>query len=294
MTALSANVRGAALMVASMAGFAINDALVKTLADTMPVYQVMFLRGLFASAFLFLLAWRAGALWPTVTPADHKRIIWRTLSEIGATSFFLSAVFNMPLANATAILQTLPLAVTLGAAIFLREQVGWRRYSAILVGFAGVLIIFRPGTEGFNAYSVSALVAVAFIVVRDLTTRGLSTGVPSLFVALVSAIAITVAGGLASLTLEWRPVGTNDLIRPGCAAVFLIGGYLFAVMTMRVGEISFVSPFRYTVLLWAMLLGYLVFGEEPDAWMLTGSTIVVAMGIYTFYRERKVASATEH
>ena len=294
MRALSANVRGAALMVASMAGFAINDALVKTLADTMPVYQVMFLRGLFASAFLILLAWQAGALWPTVAPADRKRIIWRTLSEIGATSCFLSAVFNMPLANATAILQTLPLAVTLGAAIFLREQVGWRRYSAILVGFAGVLIIFRPGTEGFNAYSVSALVAVAFIVVRDLTTRGLSTSVPSLFVALVSAIAITVAGGLASLTLEWRPVGTNDLIRPGCAAVFLIGGYLFAVMTMRVGEISFVSPFRYTVLLWAMLLGYFVFGEEPDAWMLTGSTIVVAMGIYTFYRERKVASATEH
>ncbi len=294
MRALSANVRGAALMVASMAGFAINDALVKTLADTLPVYQVMFLRGLFASAFLILLAWQAGALWPTVAPADRKRIIWRTLSEIGATSCFLSAVFNMPLANATAILQTLPLAVTLGAAIFLREQVGWRRYSAILVGFAGVLIIFRPGTEGFNAYSVSALVAVAFIVVRDLTTRGLSTGVPSLFVALVSAIAITVAGGLASLTFEWRPVGTNDLIRPGCAAVFLIGGYLFAVMTMRVGEISFVSPFRYTVLLWAMLLGYFVFGEEPDAWMLTGSTIVVAMGIYTFYRERKVASATEH
>jgi len=294
MRALSANVRGAALMVASMASFAINDALVKTLADTMPVYQVMFLRGLFASAFLILLAGQAGALWPTVAPADRKRIIWRTLSEIGATSCFLSAVFNMPLANATAILRTLPLAVTLGAAIFLRERVGWRRYSAILVGFAGVLIIFRPGTEGFNAYSVSALVAVAFIVVRDLTTRGLSTGVPSLFVALVSAIAITVAGGLASLTLEWRPVGTNDLIRPGCAAVFLIGGYLFAVMTMRVGEISFVSPFRYTVLLWAMLLGYFVFGEEPDAWMLTGSTIVVAMGIYTFYRERKVASATEH
>ena len=294
MRALSANVRGAALMVASMAGFAINDALVKTLADTMPVYQVMFLRGLFASAFLILFAWQARALWPTVAPADRKRIIWRTLSEIGATSCFLSAVFNMPLANATAILQTLPLAVTLGAAIFLREQVGWRRYSAILVGFAGVLIIFRPGTEGFNAYSVSALVAVAFIVMRDLTTRGLSTGVPSLFVALVSAIAVTVAGGLASLTLEWRPVGTNDLIQPGCAAVFLIGGYLFAVMTMRVGEISFVSPFRYTVLLWAMLLGYFVFGEEPDAWMLTVSTIVVAMGIYTFYRERKVASATEH
>jgi drug/metabolite transporter (DMT)-like permease len=194
MKALSANVRGAALMVASMAGFAINDALVKTLADTMPVYQVMFLRGLFASAFLILLALQAGALWPTVAPADRKRIIWRTLSEIGATSCFLSAVFNMPLANATAILQTLPLAVTLGAAIFLREQVGWRRYSAILVGFAGVLIIFRPGIEGFNAYSVSALVAVAFIVVRDLTTRGLSTGVPSLFVALVSAIAITVGG----------------------------------------------------------------------------------------------------
>ena len=209
----------------------------------------MFLRGLFASAFLILIAWRAGALRPTVAPTDRKRIIWPTFSEIGATSCFISVVFNMPLANATAILQTLPLAVTLGVAIFLREQMAWRRYSATLERFAGVFLIFRPGTEGFDGYSVSALVAVALIVVRNLTTRGLSTGVPSLFVALISAIAITVAGGLASLTLEWRPIEANDLIRPGCATIFLIGGYLFAVMTMRVGEISFVSPFRYTVLI---------------------------------------------
>ena len=289
MAPLSDNVRGAALMAASMAGFAINDALVKTLAGALPVYQVMFLRGLFASAFLALLAWRAGALWPTVEPADRSRLIWRTTAEIGATSCFLTALFHMPLANATAILQALPLAVTLGAAIFLREAVGWRRYSAILIGFLGVLIIVRPGAEGFNVYAISALAAVAFIVVRDLTTRRLTTGVPSLFVALASAVAITGAGGLASLGLEWRSVGGDEVIRLGFAAVFLIGGYLFAVMTMRVGDISFISPFRYTVLLWAIMLGFFVFGEVPDTWTLVGSTVVVIMGIYTFYRERKLA-----
>jgi drug/metabolite transporter (DMT)-like permease len=194
----------------------------------------------------------------------------------------------MQLANATAILQALPLAVTLAAAIFLREAVGWRRYLAIMVGFAGVMIIVRPGSEGFNAYSLWALGAVVFIVLRDLATRRLSVHVPSIFVAFLASVAVTITGAVLSPILAWKAVGVGDIQLLGGAALFLVIAYLFGIMTMRVGDISFVSPFRYTSLIWAIILGFAVFGDIPDSWTLLGSAIVVLMGIYTFYRERKM------
>jgi drug/metabolite transporter (DMT)-like permease len=193
----------------------------------------------------------------------------------------------MPIANATAILLVMPLAVTLAGAVVLGERVGWRRYSAIVVGFVGVLIIVRPGGEGFNAYSLSALAAVGFLVVRDLVTRRFAAGVPSVFVALATAVAITVLGALVSLAGAWAPLAAGDVAVLAAAACCLIVGYLFGIMTMRVGEIGFVSPFRYTVLIWALILGAVVFGEIPDALTLLGGALVVATGLYTFQRERR-------
>jgi drug/metabolite transporter (DMT)-like permease len=194
----------------------------------------------------------------------------------------------MPIANATAILQALPLVVTLASAIFLKEAVGWRRYTAIMVGFIGVLIVVRPGSNGFNSYSFWALVAVLFITVRDLFTRKLSSGVPSLYAAVTAAFGITVAAGLLSPTMEWRPVSSEHLWMLVVAACFLVVGYIFGIMTMRVGDISFASPFRYTNLIWAIVIGFIVFGDPLDSATLTGGTIIVVMGIYTFYRERQL------
>lgn len=288
MLKVSDNIRGAALMAASMAGFVLNDAIVKLLAGNLSLFQVMFLRGLFATALLGLIAWYTKSLFPVVQKADWRLLSFRLVGEVGATLCYLTALFNMPLANATSILQSLPLAVTLGAALFLREHVGWRRYLAILVGFSGVLIIVRPGSAGFDAYSLWALAAVAFIVLRDLTTRRLPVHVPSIFVAFLASSATTVSGLVLSPVLDWQPVGASELKLLGVAAMFLIFGYLFGVMAMRVGEISFISPFRYTALIWAIILGAVVFGEIPDSWTLFGSAIVVLMGIYTFYRERKI------
>jgi S-adenosylmethionine uptake transporter len=196
----------------------------------------------------------------------------------------------MPIANATAILLVMPLAVTLAGAVFLGERVGWRRYTAIIVGFAGVLVIVRPGGAGFNAYALSALAAVGFLVVRDLVTRRFATGVPSVFVALATAVAITVLGALVTLFGRWVPLAGADALVLAAAAVCLVVGYLFGVMTMRVGEIGFVSPFRYTVLIWALLLGAVVFGEIPDALTFVGSVLVVGTGLYTFHRERRPGS----
>ena len=288
MLKVSDNFRGAGLMAASMAAYVLNDVIVILVSGSLSIFQVMFLRGLFATALLGLIAWRRKAIFPALMKADWRLMVLRLVGEVGATMCFLTALFHMPLANATAILQALPLAVTLAAAMFLREAVGWRRYLAIMVGFAGVMIIVRPGSEGFNAYSLSALAAVVFIVLRDLATRRLSVHVPSIFVAFLASVVITGTGAALSPIMAWKPVGVGELQLLGGAALFLVFAYLFGIMTMRVGDISFVSPFRYTNLIWAIILGYVVFGDIPDTWTLLGSAIVVLMGIYTFYRERKM------
>lgn len=283
---LSDNVRGALFMSISMAGFALNDALIKLISAELDLFQIIFLRGIFVSLMMGLLLRQRGGLFYMPSRRDAGIMTLRAAGEIGGTLCFLTALFNMPIANATAILQALPLAVTLAAALFLGEKVGWRRYTAITLGFSGVLIIVRPGSEGFNAYALWVVAAVGFIVLRDLSTRRLSSGIPSAYVALSSSIAITAVGGLLSLTVPWQPVSAGALALLAGAAGFLFFGYLFAVMTMRVGEVSFVSPFRYSVLIWAIVLGLVFFGEVPDGWTLLGSLIVVGMGIYSFYRER--------
>ena len=284
----SDNFRGAALMAASMAFFVINDSLVKLASDNLGLFQIILLRGLMASALLALVALKRKSIFPILNRSDWKILTFRLIGEVGATLCYLTALFNIPIANATAILAALPLAVTLAAAVFMGEPVGWRRYLAIMVGFAGVLIIVRPGSEGFNAYSIWALGAVGFVVLRDLSTRLLSAHVSSIFVSLLTSIAITVTGGVMSLFLVWEPVGAVEIRLLAAAAMLMVFAYLTSVMTMRVGEISFVSPFRYTALIWAIGLGVLIFGDTPDSWTLLGSAIIVSMGIYTFYREKKI------
>ncbi len=289
MSPLSDNARGALLMVASMAGFSLNDALIKLVSGEMGLFQAILLRGLMASALLGGLAWAQGALAPRIAPPDRPLIALRTLMEVGATTCFLTALFAMPIANATAILQMLPLTTTLGAALFLRERVGWRRWSAIGVGFAGMLVIVRPGMAGFDAASLWALAAVGFVTVRDLVTRRFSKGAPSVFVAFLTAIAITAAGAVGAAFGTWAPVSAHAASALAGAAGFLLIGYLTAVMTMRVGEIGVVAPFRYTILIWATALGWLLFDETPDAFTFIGAAIVAGAGLYTFRRQRRVA-----
>ncbi len=281
------NVHGALFMMASMAGYVLNDTMIKLVSANLELFQAVFLRGIMATIFLGLLAWYKNALTYRPEPRELKLIAWRTFAEISATFCFLTALFNMPLANATAILQSLPLSVTLAASIFLGHKVGWRRYSAILIGFAGVMIIVRPGTEGFNAYSLWALAAVAFVTLRDLLSHKLTSSTPSIFVALLTSASVMILAGLASTTQEWREVSPQLALYLAASAGFILIGYVASIAAMRHGDISFVSPFRYTVLIWALLLGLFVFGDIPDVITIMGSLIVVGTGIYTFYRERR-------
>lgn len=289
MAILSDNARGAILMMASMIAFTLNDTCFKALSDELPLFQALLIRGVVTMVLLFGIAWGMGALRLRLPKADWGFIAIRTVAEIGAAYFFLTALFNMEIANVTAILQALPLTVTLAGAVFLGEAVGWRRLLAILVGFVGVMLIVRPGPDGFNSYAVYALIAVAFVTMRDLASRRLSKNVPSLVVALAAAAGVTLFAAIGTFSEQWVPVSELAALQLMGASFFIIGGYLFSVMVMRVGDIGFVAPFRYTGLLWALIMGFFVFGDWPDPITLLGGAIVVATGIFTFYRERKLA-----
>ena len=284
--AISPNMRGALFMSLSMAGFTFNDSIVKLLTNDMNVAQVILLRGAVASLLIYLLARQRRALRPLRILLDPWVAI-RVIGELGGTLTFLVGLSHIPLANASAILQALPLAVTMAAALFLSEPVGWRRWGAILTGFVGVLIIVRPGLEGFSPYALMIVGTVIFAAVRDIATRKINAAIPSLFLSTVTAAGVAVAGlVLIGPMGGWSSVSAADFGLICLAACLLLVGYQFIIMSMREGEISFIAPFRYTSFIWALLLGMVVFGEYPDAFMIAGGVIVIGSGLYTLYRER--------
>ncbi|SEN76757.1 S-adenosylmethionine uptake transporter [Loktanella fryxellensis] len=280
--------RGAALMTAAMVTFTINDTFTKVLSEALPLWQLIFLRGLGVTVCLLILARAMGQLTYRLPRRDWFYMWLRAAAEIGGAYFFITALFNMPIANVSAIMQVLPLSVALAGALFLREPLGWKRLLAILIGFGGVMLIVRPGGADFTSYSVYALLAVACVTLRDLVVRKLSRAVPSLMVSVVAAVGVTVFAGAASLTETWQPLAGWDVFHLAGATVFVIFGYVFSVTAMRVGDIGFVAPFRYTSLLTALILGVLVFGEFPTVPTLMGAGIVVATGLFTLFRERRL------
>ena len=285
---LSTNHRGALLMAISMLCFVLNDGFMKALFADMSIYQAIFLRGLITAPLLAAMAWRQGVLLPRLSGRDRWIVMIRGVAEVGATIGFLTALAHMPLANVTAILQVLPLTVTMAAALFLGEAVGWRRWLAIAVGLVGVMIIIRPGMAGFSIWSIWALAAVGCITLREMVTRRLSADVPSLPVALVTAIAIGLLGAVMMPVVSWQPVSAMSWGLLTATSVAIIGGYLFSVMTIRSGDIGFVAPFRYTAMAWAIGLGLLMFGELPDQATMLGTAIIIATGLYSLHRERAV------
>lgn len=283
---ISGNLRGILVMCLSMAAFTVNDTFMKDVTRTLPLYQAIALRGVIAVAGLGLLALAAGGFRYRLSRKDGWLILLRSLADVASTILFLTALLHMPLANLSAIMQALPLVVTLAAALVYGDRIGWRRMTAILTGLIGVLIIIRPGTEGFDRWSLLGLASVACVVVRDLSVRPLQGHIPSTLVALGAAVAVTLMGWTGTAFQGWQTPSAWEAARILGAGLFLIVGYLSSVSAMRHGDIGLVAPFRYTSLLWAIVLGFLVFGNLPDAWTLIGAAIVVAAGLFTLWRER--------
>lgn len=280
------NFQGAMLMCAAMALFTMNDTAMKFVTQDLPLYQAITLRGLAIIPLLVLIARRDGGLRLRVDREDRWPLVWRTLGEVSSTVLFLNALKHMALADLSAIMQSLPLLVTLAAALWFGETLGWRRLAAILVGLVGVLLILRPGTDAFDIWSVVALASVAGVVLRDLATRRFSRGVASTTIAFYAAVAVTVTALAFSLGEGWRMPSALQIALLVLSGLFLAFGYITVVATMRVGEIGFVAPFRYVSLIVAIVLGLLVFGDWPDLWTWIGSGLVVGAGVYTILRER--------
>jgi drug/metabolite transporter (DMT)-like permease len=275
-------------MVVAMAGFTVNDAITKLSSESMNMAQVMLVRGVFATLLVGVLAWRSDAF---AKPRSvlHPLVALRVFGEAGGTVTYLVALAHLPIANVSAVQQALPLAVTMGAALFFGEGVGWRRWLAIAAGFLGVLIIVRPGFEGFSAYSLLVLLCVAFCAVRDLATRRIPDDIPTLLISAVTSFAMTVLGAaLLPVMGGWSPMNPESTGLLALAAVLVLIGYQFIIMAMRGGDISFIAPYRYTALLWSIVLGVIVFGDFPDAPMVLGSLVIVGSGLYALYRERIV------
>lgn len=286
----SQNALGAILMCTSMGALTCNDAAMKLASVDQSVYQSIFIRGLFAVTFLGIIAWRTGAFETPLSPQDRKLVGWRTLAEAFATLLFLTALVHMPIANLTAIMQALPLTISLAAAFFLGEPLGLRRLIAIMAGFCGVALIMRPDAGGFDIYSILAVLAVLFVTARDLVVRRFSRDVSSAKVAFITALAIMALGAVMTLvTQTWVPVGLAELSLLALAACFIFVAYLATISAMRHGEVSFVAPMRYTAMIWAIALGWFIWGETMDRWSVLGMTIIISAGVFTFWRERKLA-----
>lgn len=286
---VSENFRAAMLMVVSMVLFAFEDMCIKLLTATLPYTQVLGMIGLLGwFSFWIMLRRQGGRLW-TRALLDPL-VLLRNLAEAVGSIGIVVALALTELSSTSAIMQALPLAIVLGAALFLGEPVGWRRWSAIIAGFLGVILVIRPGLAGFQPVSLMAVVAVLGLAARDLATRRIPRGIHSMQLAASAFFAIFVAAVLMGLVMGQRPVLLDVrewLILAGCMAVG-IGGYSLLVTATRLGEASALAPFRYARLVFALILALLVFGERPDTLTLTGAAIIVGSGCYAMLREARL------
>jgi drug/metabolite transporter (DMT)-like permease len=284
---LPPNARGIATMLGAMAAFAIGDAVMKLQAGRMPLGESLFLRGLMATALIWYVASRTGALVEVSRLFGNKFLVWRTLGDSAASFFYIAALGKVPLADAGAIMQTNPLAVTAGAALFLGERVGWRRWTATAVGFLGVLLIIQPGSTSFSWASLLVIGAVLTSAGRDLITRRLDN-LPTLVVTGSAAAATTVISLMLLPFETWHAPAFFDLVRLAIAAVCVLIGQALVVISIRSGDVSAVVPFRYSAILWTLILSVLIWGYVPNFSTLAGIVIVSGAGLYAFYREQSL------
>ena len=273
-------------MLAAMALFAVEDLFLKWLAVGLPLGQIILVSGLLGAPVFMLMAWRSGQ-GVLVKDALHPAVIARNLGEMIGTASFVAALAVVPLGTVAAVLQAMPLAVTMGAALIFGETVGWRRWTAIAVGFTGVLLVIQPGAEGFRPEALLVLVTVLGMSLRDLASRAIPARVTTAQVSAWGLMAVTLLGaGMLSVTGGGRAVSGSEAVILFGAVVVGTAGYWAVTAASRTGEVSVVAPFRYSRLVFSMSLGVVFLAERPDALTLLGAGLIVASGLYAFARER--------
>ena len=279
------SIKGAALMSLCTACYVVSDVFMKYVSREIDLYQITFLRGLLVTLILLVFCLILKVSLKIPNNKDKIIILVRSVFEVLMIYSFLTALFNMNIANANAVLQLIPLVVLFGSFLFLGKKLKKNEIIAVFLGLIGAIIVIRPGATDFNFYSIFALLAVASMSVRDLVTVNLNKKIPSLLVAFYSSLLIT----MVSFLLSSEKIGFMELKNPMFifySAVLVSIGYIAAVAAMRFGEVTFVSPFRYTALLWAIVLGFLFFSEIPKLTTIFGGLIIIFAGIYLVYSEK--------
>ncbi|HRK19632.1 MAG TPA: DMT family transporter [Hyphomicrobiaceae bacterium] len=286
-TTPQANLRGIFAMLAGMATFVVGDAMMKLISTRLPAGEAIFLRGLIAMPIVWFIAFRQNTV-HKLAEIPKKLLMMRNMGDAGGSLMFQSGLSRIPFADAGAILQLNPLLVTAGAALFLGEKVGWRRWTATVVGLLGVLLIIRPGSSAFSWASLLVVGAVLFATMRDLVTRKLPVGIPTVLVTATATTAISLCALLLAPFETWIWPTAGDFAFLVIPALCMLLGQTFVVISIRSGDVSTVVPFRYSAILWSLLLSYLVWSYIPDATTFTGIAIVAAAGLYTLLREQKL------
>ena len=281
----SANRRSILMMIGGMACFVANDAIAKYVSEGMPAAQLIFLRGCMATVLVLLVAQMLGAT-SRLGGVLQPRVALRALVDACATVMYLVSLFHLPIGDVTAINLAAPLFMTLFAVFFLRERVGVARWVAVVLGFVGVLCVVRPGRDGVNTWALLCLLGTLFHATRDLLTRRIDPAIPSIVITMATALAVTLLAGGLSWVQGWKPFTARELGWLALASAFLASGYFLLVQCMRQGDVSLTAPFRYSALLFAVLLGYAVWGDVPDAWAWAGIALLVGSGLYVVHSER--------
>ena len=284
------NFKGILLMLIAMAGFTMEDLFMKKLSVNLSTGQILITLG-FGSSLVFALMAKSKGYKLTAKIFWSKGMLIRQFAEGIAAIAFITSLTLIPLSTVAAVFQATPLVITMGAALFLGEAVGWRRWLAIIVGLIGVLIIIRPGLNSFDPNVGYVLIAVLFVTVRDLITRKLPMNVPSTIVSFQAFASLIIAGGILIFLSDQKIVGLdkNQIYFVLGGIIFGVIGYYCIVASTRIGEAGVVTPFRYSRLLFAIIIGFLFFNERPDFLTLLGACIVIMTGIYTVLRERYLA-----
>ena len=282
---LSDNARGALLLSSAMTIFVANDAAMKLAAQDIPMIQALAVRGAPVTLAFLVIAWRAGALAKLSTLGDSKTLL-RTVAEVVGSLLFMLSLPHIPLATAAALNQSVPLLTIPFAMLLLGEKVGWRRISALAVGFAGVLLILRPSTTGIDPWLLMSFASALVFALRDSITRMLGSHIPTILISLLMAAAMTAVGAIGTIATGWTPMTTRAWGLMAIASVAVALGYLLQVAAFRVGELSLVSGFRYAGLIGATFAGWLLWDYLPDALTWAGMALIVASGVYALHRSR--------
>lgn len=286
----SSNGRAIAFMVGAMACFICNDTIIKYLGESLPVGQLTMLRSVMVVALLMALP--LTPLWQGPREAmpwrllGHRWVVLRALCDATGTLLYLSALVHLPIANATAIGASLPLMLVALAALLLGERVGPVRALLAASGFVGVLLVVQPRLGGFGGWALVCLTGVVFHALRDFFTRHVPPQIPSRVISVASALAIGVVGTALSLQHGWLPLSPPQWLLLLLAALFLCGAYQCIITSLRTGELSAAAPFRYSSLIFALVLGYTIWGHVPNTLAWAGIALILASGLLMLRAQR--------